>query len=101
MLTRLLTNLDDIDACLLSAEGQVMGGEGTGNIVLYHQAMRMATTLQIGRVEEMWFEGESTMVATTIRGGASLWLASDVLPVGRLSHEARTIRPVIEDLIEV
>jgi len=24
-----------------------------------------------------------------------------VLPVGRLSHEARSIRPVIEDLIEV
>ena len=35
MLTRLLTNLDDIDACLLSAEGQVMGGEGAGNIALY------------------------------------------------------------------
>jgi len=101
MLTRLLTNLSDIDACLLSGEGHVMGGEGKGNIALYHQAMRMATTLQIGRVEEMWFEGESTMVATSIRGGASLWLASDVLPVGRLSHEARTIRPVIEDLIEV
>ena len=101
MLTRLLTNLDDIEACLLSGEGQVMGGEGAGNIALYHQAMRMATTLRIGRVEEMWFEGESTMVATTIRGGASLWLASDVLPVGRLSHEARVIRPVIEDLIEV
>tara|TARA_Y100000588_G_scaffold366499_1_gene432285 strand:- start:1308 stop:1613 length:306 start_codon:yes stop_codon:yes gene_type:complete len=101
MLTRLLTNLDDIEACLLSGEGHVMGGEGTGNIALYHQAMRMATALQIGRVEEMWFEGESAMVATTIRGGASLWLASDVLPVGRLSHEARTIRPVIEDLIEV
>ncbi len=101
MLTRLLTNLDDIDACLLSGEGHVMGGEGAGNIALYHQAMRMATTLRIGRVEEMWFEGESTMVATTIRGGASLWLTSDVLPVGRLSHEARTIRPVIEDLIEV
>ena len=101
MLTRLLTNLDDIDACLLSGEGHVMGGEAAGNIALYHQAMRMATTLRIGRVEEMWFEGESTMVATTIRGGASLWLASDVLPVGRLSHEARAIRPVIEDLIEV
>ena len=101
MLTRLLTNLSDIDACLHSGEGHVMGGEGKGNIALYHQAMRMATTLQIGRVEEMWFEGESTMVATSIRGGASLWLASDVLPVGRLSHEARTIRPVIEDLIEV
>ncbi|MEE3310244.1 MAG: hypothetical protein VX230_01995, partial [Candidatus Thermoplasmatota archaeon] len=99
-MTRLLTNLDGIDACLISGEGQVMGGEGTGNLALYHQAMRMSTTLQIGRVEEMWFEGESTMVATTIRGGASLWLASDVLPVGRLSHEARTIRPVIEDLIE-
>jgi len=101
MLTRLLTNLDDIEACLLSGEGEVMGGEGKGNFDLYHQAMRMATSLQIGRIEEMWFEGEATMVATTIRGGASLWLASDVLPVGRLSHEARSIRPVIEDLIEV
>ena len=101
MLTRLLTNLDDIEASLLSGEGRVMGGEGKGNVALYHQAMKMATALQIGRVEEMWFEGESTMVATTLRGGASLWLASDVLPVGRLSHEARTIRPVIEDLIEV
>ena len=101
MLTRLLTNLDDIEACLLSGEGQVIGGEGNGNIALYHRAMRMATTLQIGRVEEMWFEGEGTVVATTIRGGASLWLTSEILPVGRLSHEARTIRPVIEDLIEV
>jgi len=101
MLTRLLSNLDDIEACLLSGEGLVIGGEGEGNFALYHQAMRMATELQIGRVEEMWFEGESTMVATTIRGGASLWLTSNVLPVGRLSHEARTIRPVIEDLIEV
>jgi hypothetical protein len=79
----------------------VIGGEGKGNFTLYHQARRMATTLQIGHVEEMWFEGELTMVATTIRGGASLWLTSDVLPIGRLSHEARTIRPVIEDLIEV
>ena len=99
MLTRLLTNLDDIEACLLSGEGDVMGGKG--NFDLYHQAMRMTTSLQIGRIEEMWFEGGATMVATTIRGGASLWLASDVLPVGRLSHEARSIRPVIEDLIEV
>jgi hypothetical protein len=97
----MLTNLDDIEACLLSGDGHVMGGEGKGNFALYHQARRMATTLQIGRVEEMWFEGELTMVATTIRGGASLWLTSDVLPIGRLSHEARTIRPVIEDLIEV
>jgi hypothetical protein len=101
MLTRLLTNLDNIEACLLSGEGHVIGGEGKGNFTLYHQARRMATTLQIGHVEEMWFEGELTMVATTIRGGASLWLTSDVLPIGRLSHEARTIRPVIEDLIEV
>jgi hypothetical protein len=97
----MLTNIDDIEACLLSGDGHVMGGEGKGNFALYHQARRMATTLQIGRVEEMWFEGELTMVATTIRGGASLWLTSDVLPIGRLSHEARTIRPVIEDLIEV
>ena len=101
MLTRLLTNLDDIEACLLSGEGHVIGGEGKGNFALYHQARRMATTLHIGRVQEMWFEGELTMVATAIRGGASLWLTSDVLPIGRLSHEARTIRPVIEDLIEV
>ena len=101
MLTRLLTNLDGIEACLLTGEGQTMGGYGTGNVFLLHRAMKMATTLKIGRIEEMWFEGETTMVATTIRGGSSLWLASDQLPVGRLSHEARTLRPVIEDLIEV
>ena len=101
MLTRLLTNLDQIEACLLSGKGEVMGGEGEGNITLFHRAMKMATTLKIGRIEEMWFEGEATLVATAIRGGSSLWLSSDVLPVGRLSHEARTLRPVIEDLLEV
>ena len=101
MLTRLLTNLDQIEACLLSGEGEIVGGEGKGNIPLFHRAMKMATTLNIGRIDEMWFEGEATMVATAIRGGSSLWLTSDVLPVGRLSHEARTIRPVIEDLLEV
>ena len=63
--------------------------------------MKMATTLNMGRIDEMWFEGGTTMVATAIRGGSSLWLSSDVLPVGRLSHEARTLRPVIEDLLEV
>ena len=101
MLTRLLTNLDQIEACLLSGEGEIVGGEGEGNITLFHRAMKMATTLKIGRVEEMWFEGEATLVATAIRGGSSLWLSSDVLPVGRLSHEARMLRPVIEDLLEV
>ena len=101
MLTRLLTNLDQIAACLLSGKGEVMGGEGKGNITLFHRAMKMVTTLKIGRIEEMWFEGEATLVATAIRGGSSLWLSSDVLPVGRLSHEARTLRPVIEDLLEV
>ena len=101
MLTRLLTNLDQIEACLLSSKGEVMGGEGKGNITLFHRAMKMVTTLKIGRIEEMWFEGEKTLVATAIRGGSSLWLGSDVLPVGRLSHEARTLRPVIEDLLEV
>jgi len=101
MLTRLLSNLDQIEACLLSSEGDTMGGEGQGNITLFHRAMKMATTLKIGRIDEMWFEGETTTVATAIRGGSSLWLASDVLPVGRLSHEARMLRPVIEDLLEV
>ena len=101
MLTRLLSNIDGVKACLLSRDGEIVVGDGEGNITLFHQAMKMATNLQIGRVEEIWFEGQSTMVATTIRGGASLWLASDTLPVGRLSHEARTLRPVIEDLIEV
>ena len=101
MLTRLLTNLDQIEACLLSGDGEIVGGEGKGDITLFHRSMKMATTLNIGRIEEMWFEGEATMVATAIRGGSSLWLTSDVLPVGRLSHEARTLRPVIEDLLEV
>ena len=78
-----------------------MGGEEKGNITLFHRAMKMVTTLKIGRIEEMWFEGEKTLVTTAIRGGSSLWLSSDVLPVGRLSHEARTLRPVIEDLLEV
>jgi len=101
MLTRLLSNLDQIEACLLSSEGEKMGGDGEGNITLFHRAMKMATTLKIGHIDEMWFEGETTTVATAIRGGSSLWLTSDVLPVGRLSHEARTLRPVIEDLLEV
>ncbi|MDE0708049.1 MAG: hypothetical protein OSB33_03765 [Candidatus Poseidoniales archaeon] len=101
MLTRLLTNLDNVEACLLTGEGDIVGGGGKGNITLFHQAMKMATTLKMGRIEEMWFEGEATTVATAIRGGSSLWLASDVLPVGRLSHAARTLRPVIEDLLEV
>mgnify|MGYP001225918716 CR=1 FL=1 len=101
MLARLLTNLDNIEACLLDGEGHTIGGDGDGNVNLYHRAMKMATALQIGRVEEMWFEGEATLVATTIRGGSSLWLRSDKLPVGRLSHEGRSLRPVIEDLIEV
>ena len=101
MLTRVLTNLDQIEACLLSGDGEIVGGDGKGNITLFHRAMKMATTLNIGRIDEMWFEGGTTMVATAIRGGSSLWLSSDVLPVGRLSHEARTRRPVIEDLLEV
>ena len=101
MLSRLLTNLDQIEACLLSDEGDIVGGDGKGNITLFHRAMKMATTLKIGRIDEMWFEGEATTVVTAIRGGSSLWLSSDVLPVGRLSHEARTLRPVIEDLLEV
>jgi len=101
MLSRLLTNLDRIEACLLSGEGDIVGGDGKGNITLFHRAMKMATTLKIGRIDEMWFEGEATTVVTAIRGGSSLWLSSDVLPVGRLSHEARTLRPVIEDLLEV
>jgi hypothetical protein len=101
MLSRLLTNLDHIEACLLSGEGDIVGGDGKGNITLFHRAMKMATTLKIGRIDEMWFEGEATTVVTAIRGGSSLWLSSDVLPVGRLSHEARTLRPVIEDLLEV
>ena len=101
MLTRLLTNLDQIEACLLSGDGEIVGGEGKGDITLFHRSMKMASTLNVGRIDEMWFEGEATMVATAIRGGSSLWLTSDVLPVGRLSHEARTIRPVIEDLLEV
>ena len=101
MLTRLLSNINDVKACLLSREGEIFGGEGEGNITLYHQAMKMASDLKIGTVEEMWFESNSTTVMATIRGGSSLWLKSDVLPVGRLSHEARALRPIIEDLIEV
>ena len=46
MLTRLLSNLDDIEACLLSGEGDVIGGSGEGNITIFHQAMKMATNLQ-------------------------------------------------------
>ena len=62
--------------------------------------MKMASDLKFGMVEEMWFEGNLTTVVATIRGGSSLYLTSDVLPVGRLSHEARALRPIIEDLIE-
>ena len=78
-----------------------MVGDGEGNITLFHQAMKMASDLKIGTVEEMWFEGNLTTVVATIRGGSSLWLTSNVHPVGRLSHEARTLKPIIEDLIEV
>ena len=70
MLKRLLTNLDDVEACLQSGEGDVIGGNGEGNIAIFHQAMKMATNLQIGSVEEIRFQGESTMVATTNRGGS-------------------------------
>ena len=101
MLTRLLSNIDGVKACLLSREGEIVGGDGEGNITLFHQAMKMASDLKFGAVEEMWFEGNLTTVVATIRGGSSLWLTSDVLPVGRLSHEARALRPIIEDLIEV
>ncbi|MEE2758857.1 MAG: hypothetical protein VYA86_02635 [Candidatus Thermoplasmatota archaeon] len=101
MLTRLLSNIDGVKACLLSRDGEIVGGDGEGNITLLHQAMKMASDLKIGSIEEMWFEGNSTTVVTTIRGGSSLWLISETLPVGRLSHEARTLRPIIEDLIEV
>ena len=101
MLTRLLSNIDGVKACLLSREGEIVSGDGEGNITLYHQAMKMASDLKFGTVEEMWFEGNLTTVVATIRGGSSLWLTSDVLPVGRLSHEARALRPIIEDLIEV
>ena len=59
MLTRLLTNLDQIEACLLSGEGEIVGGEGEGNITLFHRAMKMATTLNMGRIDEMWFEAVS------------------------------------------
>ena len=60
MLTRLLTNLDQIEACLLSGEGEIVGGEGEGNITLFHRAMKMATTLNMGRIDEMWFvEGKN------------------------------------------
>ena len=88
-------------AVLLDMMVKIVGGDGEGNITLYHQAMKMASDLKFGTVEEMWFEGNLTTVVATIRGGSSLWLTSDVLPVGRLSHEARALRPIIEDLIEV
>ena len=57
MLTRLLSNIDGVKACLLSREGEIVGGDGEGNITLYHQAMKMASDLKFGTVEEMWFEG--------------------------------------------
>jgi|TARA_B100001540_G_scaffold162461_1_gene143764 hypothetical protein len=101
MLTRLLSNIDGVKACLLSRDGEIVVGDGEGNITLFHQAMKMASDLKIGTVEEMWFEGNLTTVVATIRGGSSLWLTSNVHPVGRLSHEARTLKPIIEDLIEV
>ena len=101
MLTRLLSNIEGVTACLMSRVGEIVGGDGEGNITLYHQAMKMASDLKIGSIEEIWFEGNSTTVVATIRGGSSLWLTSNELPVGRLSHEARALRPIIEDLIEV
>ena len=101
MLTRLLSNIEGVTACLLSRDGEILVGDGKGNITLYHQAMKMASDLKIGSIEEVWFESNSTTVVATIRGGSSLWLTSTELPVGRLSHEARALRPIIEDLIEV
>tara|TARA_A100001037_G_scaffold142391_1_gene129051 strand:+ start:656 stop:961 length:306 start_codon:yes stop_codon:yes gene_type:complete len=101
MLTRLLSNIDGVKACLLSRDGEIVEGSGEGNITLFHEAMKMVSELKFGSLEEIWFEGNITTVVTTIRGGSSLWLTSEKLPVGRLSHEARTLRPIIEDLIEV
>jgi len=53
-------------------------------------------------IEEIWLESSETkQVAALMRGDASLWLTARTVPIGRLSHEARTLRPVIENLIEV
>ena len=101
MWPRLRSIIEGGTACLLSRDGEILGGDGKGNITLYHQAMKMASDLKIGSIEEVWFESNSTTVVATIRGGSSLWLTSTELPVGRLSHEARALRPIIEDLIEV
>ncbi len=101
MLNRLLSNIEQIDACLITGDGHQISGEGEANIDLLHQAMKMAASLEIGQIEEMWFEGEDVCTVRTIKGGCSLWLSSKTLPVGRLSHEARFLQPVIEDLIEV
>lgn len=97
MLSRLLSNLVGIDARLLDADGVVRIGEGEGDVGVLHEASR----LDLGPIHEIWIEAESTTVITPLSGGASLWMDSETLPIGRLSLEARTLRPVIEDLIEV
>jgi hypothetical protein len=88
MLSRLLSNIDGVEASLLTDEDE---------LAVVHEAARLG----IGAIQEIWIEAEFTTVTATLRGGRALQLTSEVLPVGRMSHEARTLRPVIEDLIEV
>jgi|AP45_3_1055517.scaffolds.fasta_scaffold68799_2 predicted regulator of Ras-like GTPase activity (Roadblock/LC7/MglB family) len=105
MLARLLSNLDQIDATVRAPDGTAMagvGGLGAVHATLLHDTARMATALDLGSIEEIWLESSETkLVAALMRGDASLWLTARTVPIGRLSHEARTLRPVIEDLIEV
>ena len=101
MLNRLLSNIEQIDASLIAGNGDQISGEGEADIDLLHQAMKLATSLEIGQIDEIWFEGEEVCTVKKIKGGCSLWLSSKTLPIGRLSHEAKVLQPIIEDLIEV
>tara|TARA_B100000029_G_scaffold493704_1_gene556523 strand:+ start:267 stop:608 length:342 start_codon:yes stop_codon:yes gene_type:complete len=113
MLVRLLSNLTQIDgvngASVLHSDGTAVAVTGEVPPVgalyaeLLHDAARMATTLELGAVQQLWLEStDKRRVVSTLRGGCSLWVASSVAtPIGRLRHEAQTLKPVIEDLIEV
>ena len=113
MLNRLLSTLDQIEgisgASILSNDGTVIVTTGNQPPVgalyagLIHDAAKMATALELGSIDQLWLESEDKRrVASTLRGGGSLWVAASVAtPIGRLRHEAKAMRPIIEDLIEV
>ena len=54
MLTRLLSNIDGVKACLLSREGEIVGGDGEGNITLYRSEERRVGKECVVRCRSRW-----------------------------------------------